>query len=90
LASNFLERLPDKNALRPYSDEVGCVLRPSGRFIVIGPNICCDYAEYWDFFDHYLPLSHLSLAEGLEANGFIVTCNIPRFLPYTMLGRPAG
>lgn len=40
--------------------------------------------EYWDFYDHYLPLSHLSLEEGLSQSGYEVTKNIPRFLPFTM------
>ena len=32
----------------------------------MGPNIRYLAAEYWDFYDHYLPLSHLSLEEGLR------------------------
>jgi SAM-dependent methyltransferase len=86
-ASNFLEHLPDRNALTTLFAEVHRVLRPDGRFIIMGPNIRYAYSQYWDFFDHYLPLSHLSLAEGLETNGFTVIRNIPRFLPYTMAGR---
>jgi hypothetical protein len=53
----------------------------------MGPNIKYAYKEYWDFFDHHVPLSHLSLAEGLEANGFRMVRNIPRFLPFTMAGK---
>ena len=43
--------------------------------------------EYWDFYDHYLPLSHLSIAEGLRMAGFRIEENIPRFLPFTMNNR---
>src|SRR5208282_4476822 len=60
------------------------VLKHGGKFIIMGPNIRYTYREYWDFYDHYLPLSHLSLAEGLRIAGFRIKENIPRFLPYTM------
>jgi hypothetical protein len=60
------------------------VLKPGGHFIALGPNIRYVFDQYWDFYDHYLPLSHVSLAEGLEINGFEVIENIPRFLPYSM------
>jgi SAM-dependent methyltransferase len=82
--SNFLEHLRDKAECDAVLSEVRKVLKPGGRFIVLGPNIHYAYKEYWDFYDHYLPLSHLSLAEGLRQAGFTVTTNIPRFLPYTM------
>jgi hypothetical protein len=49
----------------------------------MGPNIRYLAAEYWDFYDHYLPLSHLSLEEGLIQAGYDVHQIIPRFLPYT-------
>ena len=85
--SNFLEHLPDKAACDQVFSEVRRVLRAGGRFIVMGPNIRYAYREYWDFYDHYLPLSHVSLAEGLEKSGFRVIRNIPRFLPFTMQSR---
>ena len=37
-----------------------------------------------DFWDHYLPLSDYSLAEGLEAHGFSLEKVVAKFLPYTM------
>ncbi len=82
--SNFLEHLPDKGACDAVFAEIRRVLRPGGRFIILGPNIRYAYKEYWDYYDHYLPLSHLSLAEGLSQAGFHVPKVIPRFLPYTM------
>jgi SAM-dependent methyltransferase len=81
--SNFLEHLESKEACNDVLREVLRVLRPGGKFIVMGPNIRYLPGEYWDFYDHHLPLSHLSLEEGLSINGFRVTRNIPRFLPYT-------
>jgi ubiquinone/menaquinone biosynthesis C-methylase UbiE len=82
--SNFLEHLLTKADCNTVFSEVLRVLRPGGRFVVLGPNIRYAFKEYWDFYDHYLPLSHLSLAEGLHQSGFDVIRNIPRFLPYTM------
>lgn len=43
-----------------------------------------DKAEYWDYYDHYPRLSHLSLAEGLTIADFRIEKVIGRFLPYTM------
>ena len=37
----------------------------------------------WDFLDHYLLLTHLSLAEALFLTGFRPTRKVPRFIPYT-------
>jgi len=82
--SNFLEHLRSKEECSLVLEQVLAVLKPGGRFIIMGPNIRYCFAEYWDYYDHYLPLSHLSLAEGLGIAGFEVTEIIPQFLPYTM------
>ena len=84
--SNFLEHLADKKQLDRVFHEVRRILKPGGTFIMLGPNIRYAYKEYWDFYDHYLPLSHLSLGEGLTLAGFDVERVIDRFLPYTMTG----
>jgi SAM-dependent methyltransferase len=81
--SNFLEHLKTKEECDAVLAEVRRVLKGGGRFVIMGPNIRYLAAEYWDFYDHYLPLSHLSLAEGLVQAGYDVTTIIPRFLPYT-------
>jgi SAM-dependent methyltransferase len=82
--SNFLEHLRDKTECDDVLAAVYHVLKPGGKVIVMGPNIRYAYREYWDFYDHYLPLSDLSLAEGLRLAGFRIAENIPRFLPFTM------
>lgn len=82
--SNFLEHLPDKATCSAVMQEVRRVLRPGGRFIVLGPNIRFAHREYWDYYDHYLALSDRSLVEGLTLNGFSCETVIPQFLPYTM------
>jgi len=81
--SNFLEHLESKSACDEVLREVWRTLRPRGRLIVMGPNIRYLAGQYWDFYDHHLPLSHLSLEEGLSINGFDVVRNIDKFLPYT-------
>jgi SAM-dependent methyltransferase len=81
--SNFLEHLKTKEECDAVLGEVRRILKPAGRFVIMGPNIRYLAAEYWDFYDHYLPLSHLSLEEGLVQAGYEVVTVIPRFLPYT-------
>ena len=85
--SNFFEHLPTKEDLKHCLNEIQRVLRVGGILLAMGPNIrfCSDV--YWDFFDHYLPLSDRSLTEALEIAGFAVERVIPRFLPYTMARR---
>jgi len=51
--------------------------------MILGPNIRYTYREYWDFFDHNIPLSDKSLAEALQLVGFEVEKVLSRFLPYT-------
>jgi SAM-dependent methyltransferase len=86
--SNFFEHLPDKAALGRALDQTFRCLKPTGRLIAMGPNIKYLPGTYWDFWDHYLPLTELSLREALENRGFAVEECVPRFLPYTIIGGP--
>ncbi len=82
--SNFFEHLPDKGSLsRTLSEALRC-LKPGGRLVAMGPNIKYLPGQYWDFWDHYLPLTELSLSEGLRVTGFEVQRVISRFLPFTI------
>ncbi|MGA9164511.1 MAG: methyltransferase domain-containing protein [Thiobacillus sp.] len=84
--SNFLEHLPDKKALNGFLEQVMSVLKPGGRFLILGPNLRYLPGEYWDFYDHHLGLTHLSLSEALELKGFRIEKCIDKFLPYTTQG----
>jgi SAM-dependent methyltransferase len=83
--SNFFEHLPDKATLGRTLQQAHRCLKPSGRLICLGPNIKYLPGKYWDFWDHYLPLTELSLSEGLRNRGFMIERCEPRFLPYTMV-----
>jgi len=85
--TNFFEHLHDKAALGRTLDEVFRCLAPDGRLIAMGPNIRYLPGEYWDFWDHQLPLTEKSLAEGLTSRGFQINACIAKFLPYTMVNQ---
>ena len=86
--SNFFEHLPDKTALGRMLDEVCRCLAPGGRILAMGPNIRFLPGSYWDFWDHHVPLTELSLAEALTTRGLKITRSEDRFLPYTMANGP--
>lgn len=85
--SNFFEHLPTKEHLSSTLAQAWRCLKPGGQLVAMGPNAKVVYGKYWDFLDHHLALTELSLAEALEIEGFVVTKCIPRFLPYTMVGK---
>jgi len=86
--SNFFEHLPDKTSLGRTLAEARRCLKPGGHLVAMGPNIKFLPGEYWDFWDHYLPLTELSLAEGMKTAGLSVERVVDRFLPYTMSQGP--
>ena len=86
-ASNFFEHLPDKGALRRTLSEAMRCLKKGGRIICLGPNIRFLHGAYWDFWDHFLPLTDRSMIEVLTLTGFAMERIEPRFLPYSMSQR---
>lgn len=84
--SNFLEHLPDKPTLDRFLSAVLQALRPGGKYLILGPNLRYLPGKYWDFYDHHLGLTHLSLTEALKLRGFEIDRCIDRFLPYTTQG----
>jgi SAM-dependent methyltransferase len=82
--SNFFEHLPTKADLMATLAECHRITRPGGLLVVLMPNIRYLPGRYWDYLDHHLPLTHLSVGEALELSGYEVVERIGRFLPYTV------
>lgn len=87
--SNFFEHLPSKDHLRETINQANRCLKSGGRMICLGPNIKYVPGAYWDFWDHYIPLTEMSLSEILEICSLPVKECRAKFLPYTMSnGKP--
>ena len=86
-SSNFFEHLANKTVIGQTVDEIFRCLAPGGKLIAIGPNVRYLAGEYWDFWDHQLPLTELSLSEGLASRGLQINESIAKFLPYTMVNQ---
>ena len=82
-SSNFFEHLPTKEVLDRVLKEALRILRPGGIYVAMQPNLRYAPGEYWDYYDHVLPLTHLSCREAFEKNGFVVTELIDRFVPFS-------
>ena len=81
--SNFLEHLPNKVILEKFLDEAMNTLKPGASLIIMGPNLRYLAGRYWDYYDHHLGLTHLSLAEVLMLKNFKIETCIDRCLPFT-------
>ncbi len=88
--SNFFEHLGNKEELIEVLGFCFNYLKPGGSLLIIQPNFKYSFKEYYDFIDHQLPITHLSLQELLQTIGFTIDVLIPRFLPYSTKGRPAS
>jgi dolichol-phosphate mannosyltransferase len=85
--SNLLEHLPTPEAVQEFLARCKSALSPQGVITIMGPNIKYCAADYWDFADHLLPLSHLTVFEHLASAGLDVVAVHDRFLPYTFRSR---
>ncbi|MBW4648117.1 MAG: class I SAM-dependent methyltransferase [Kastovskya adunca ATA6-11-RM4] len=88
--SNFFEHLNSKEELIEVLRFCFNHLKPGGSLLVIQPNFKYSYKEYYDFIDHKLPITHISLQEIMQTIGFFINVMIPRFLPFSTKGRPAS
>ena len=82
--SNFFEHLSDTQALTRTLTEAKRCLKSGGRLIAMGPNIKYVPGAYWDFIDHHMPLTELSLVEAFTQQGFHIEKCIGKFMPFTM------
>jgi len=81
--SNFLEHLLTKQQVFETLREANRILKRGGKILLLQPNIRFLPNNYWDFFDHQVPLSDRSLVEVLEVLEMQIVKNYPKFLPYT-------
>lgn len=86
--SNFLEHLPDPDAVGSFLAKMARCAVPGARIAILGPNYRYCSREYWDCADHVLALTHLAIEEHLYAAGFEPERTIPRLLPYSFRGGP--
>ncbi len=85
--SNFLEHLPSKLHIEKTIIQARRCLKANGQLICLGPNIKYVHGRYWDFWDHHVEITELSLSELLEMNDFQIEKLLAKFLPYTMANR---
>lgn len=81
--SNFFEHLLTKDHMLKVLLEVKRVLRSGGTFMMLQPNYKYCSKDYWDFFDHHLAISHLTMQEALEMTGFNIKIIKAKFLPFS-------
>lgn len=84
--SNFLEHLPDQNAVAALLGKLHGSMTVGGRIAIMGPNFKYCAREYFDCADHTVVLTHVGVTEHLYAAGFEVEKVAPRFLPFSFRG----
>jgi SAM-dependent methyltransferase len=85
--SNFLEHLPNQEAVATFLERMHAVMRPGGRIVIMGPNFRYCAPRYFDMADHTVILTHIAIKEHLYAAGFEPERVQARFLPYSFTGR---
>jgi SAM-dependent methyltransferase len=85
--SNFLEHCRSRDQMLAVLRAVSTALKPGGRLMILGPNFRYCFRDYFDYFDHYLPLTEKAVVEALHLAGFSVETVLPRTLPFTFRGR---
>ena len=84
--SNFLEHLPDQDAVGTVLAKLRDAMQPGGRIAIMGPNFRYCAKDYFDCADHTVVLTHVGAEEHVYAAGFEVVSVAPRFLPYSFRG----
>jgi ubiquinone/menaquinone biosynthesis C-methylase UbiE len=81
--SNILEHLRNNEEVEQTLLEARRVLKVGGTLMILQPNIKYAYREYWDFFDHVVPISDAGLVEGLRKCNYQILEVRSRFLPFS-------
>jgi SAM-dependent methyltransferase len=88
--SNFFEHIP-REVIVSTLIEAKRVLKPTGKLLLLQPNVRYCARDYWMFFDHITPVDDRAMEEAFASTGYDVETSIPRFLPYTTKGNtPSG
>ncbi len=85
--SNFLEHLHTQEEVSQFLSKMYHSIRTGGKIAVMGPNFKYVYKEYFDFADHNVILTELSVSEHLAGAGFNIEKIYPRFLPLSFRGK---
>jgi len=85
LASNILEHF-EPGVAASVVDDIGRLLSPGGRLLVIQPNFRYASRHYFDDYTHRSVFTDVSLPNLLRAHGFAIDRVERRFLPYSMRG----
>ena len=85
--SNHLEHLATSGDVLRQLEVARALLRPSGRVVVLQPNIRLVGGAYWDYIDHHVALAERSLVEAAELAGLRTIEVRTRFRPYSTKSR---
>ncbi len=85
-ASNLFEHIT-QDQLATVLAALRKKLSARGSITMIQPNYRYAASEYFDDYTHVSIWSHISMADFLAANGYVVTEVRPRFLPLTVKSR---
>jgi hypothetical protein len=95
VADNSLDYVFSSNCFEHISqaDLVTCLsqlrqkMKPGAQLTIVQPNFKYCAGEYFDDYTHVSIYTAQGLSDLLAANGFRITCCVPRFLPLTLKGR---
>ncbi|MFN4258200.1 MAG: class I SAM-dependent methyltransferase [Gemmataceae bacterium] len=85
--SNFLEHCRTRDNVLQVLAGAEAVLKPGGKVLILGPNFRYCAKDYFDYFDHHLPLTEKAVVEALQLVGLTADVVLDRTLPFSFRGR---
>ena len=85
--SNFLEHCRTRDQVLDVLRQVRLALRPGGKVLILGPNFSACVRDYFDYYDHYLPLTDRAVVEAVRLAGLEPVEVRPRTLPFSFRSR---